>query len=56
MISPASFNYYQECLAEAKEFENLALQAYTPRTLSDHLLVRAYHLVNEVPWGIVLGD
>jgi hypothetical protein len=56
MTSPASFNYYQECAAQAKELEDLALQAYTPTVIAEDLLKRANLLWAQLPPGIVIGN
>ena len=56
MISPASFNYYQECYARAEELAAVATQSITPKIIKDDLLYRIKILLAEVPIGILEID
>jgi hypothetical protein len=55
MISPASFNYYQECLVEA---EQLFIEALVSKNVFhvEDLQKEVHDLMIQVPEGILLND
>ena len=55
MISPASFNYYQECIARALE---LYLQANKTEitVIREDLIRRSNALMSETPYGFLIND
>jgi hypothetical protein len=55
MTSPASFNYYQECLVEAEE---LFIEALLSKDVFciEELQKRAHDLMIQIPEGILLND
>lgn len=56
MISPASFNYYQECFARAEELAYIAVEPITPKIIEDDLFHKTVALLAHVPIGILEID
>lgn len=56
MISPASFNYYQECVARAEELISIINQSITPQVIKDDLWNRVHALLADVPFGYLITD